>query len=882
MNLLNFKNTKRKTSFNNIIKAAVKSASAVTALSLILAQPAFAEVLGTRTSHSATQLAQGTTYVKNTFNDSSVGNQTEYYVEYTPNEFVLPAVANGWSAYGKRTVTQANNILRQQGYNTAMGMNADFFSFQTGVPMSNTIIDGRVFTKDSSWLRGIGFREDGTAFTATMPIVTTITAADGSAFTVECINKYRQPYALYLFTHDFADNTHCPGWGRNVVLGSVSGDIRIGESITAVVESVTDNDGSLPISDGKMILSVSADASEDLKARLNCLNEGDTITLTTAAAVEPELWASAKYAIGCTGGSLLTNGQLDLEDESAAPRSAVGIKPDGTIIFYVIDGRQRGYSYGARKETVARRLLELGCTDAVNLDGGGSTSMGAVMPGTTSFKVVNSPSDGGLRSCANFLFLLKTLQPSGVPYTLVLNNYGTKLLSGASTDIAVISALDSSYGPAGVPGDIVYYIEDDADTSDGSGSHSFIDGTTGRLTVHGNGDVYIAAKSGEASGSTMVSTVTTPDSITIYNADNGYPINELVLEPNSAVSLTAQSFWYGEQLVSDSSCYRWTVVNNGDSVGEIEPNGVFHASGTSGASGTLAVSAGVRSVEIPIIIKEGGSEAENADYPAIEASVSGRELTAVIRSAENITKDNITVTSDGRNSEFGFDDASKTVTLTVGGGYHRAGIFVTAPSGHSAMFFADLGDIASLDNAFSDTSGHWAKTYVNYLSNCGVINGSLEDNGTVMFRPDRSMTRAEFAIMLCNYLGVTPDDYADTELPFTDNAEIPWWAANHVKAVYNLGIMQGQLNEYGVSFSPNANINRMEYAISLNRLLPDGLAANPVNAADSYEIPFWAEEGMRTVCTQGIMTGYPDGTLRPMQSVTRAEAAKMLFNVFGV
>ena len=73
----------------------------------------------------------------------------------------------------------------------------------------------------------------------------------------------------------------------------------------------------------------------------------------------------------------------------------------------------------------------------------------------------------------------------------------------------------------------------------------------------------------------------------------------------------------------------------------------------------------------------------------------------------------------------------------------------------------------------------------------------------------------------------------------------------------------------------------MEFAISLNRLLPKGLKAEPVNAADANDIPFWAESSMRTIVTQGVMTGYPDGTLRPLQSVTRAEAVKMLFNIFG-
>lgn len=842
---------------------------------------AYADVLGTHISSKKTELAQGTVLNENVFSDPSVGNQTEHYVEYSPNSYVYPAIAGGWSVYGKRTLTKADDILREKGFNPAMGMNADFFSFQTGVPMSNTISDGKVLTKDSSWQWGIGFRADGTAFAARFPISTTITATDGSCFTVECINKYRQPYALYLFTDEFSDSTHSPGWGRDVVLSNVSGDIRLGESITAVVEDISDNDGSVTIPNGKMVLSVSADASQELKDRLNCLTVGQTITITTSAAENEDLWNTAQYGIGCTGGKLITNRQLDFEDESAAPRSAVGIKADGSIIFYTIDGRQQGYSYGVRKETLARRLLELGCTEAINLDGGGSTMMGAVMPGTTSFNIINSPSDGGQRSVSNFLFLIKTLHPTGVPYKLVLDNYGVKLLSGASVDVSVIKAYDSSYGPADLPDVIEYYIEDDVDTAASDGARSSVN-QDGYATVYGNGDIYIGAKSGDATGSTMISSVATPDSISVFNADNGYEISELVMEPGTSVSLSAESFFYGEKLISDNSCYRFTVISNDEPVGTIESNGVFHASGISGATGKLVVSAGICAVEIPIIIRDGGTDSANTNYPYIEGNIDNGILTAYVTSAD-ITADNIRVTVDSKPIAFNYDENTYMLRCDVDndGKYHRVGIFIAANNGVSSMWFCDSGNIDSIKNKFSDTEGHWASSYISYLASNGIVNGSLEADDQILFNPQKNMTRTEFAIMLCNYLGINPDDYAEVELPFIDNSSIQWWAENYVKAIYSLGIMQGQLGEYGVSFNPTANINRMEFAISLNRLLPNGLNSEPINAIDKDDIPFWAEESMRIIVTQGVMSGYPDGSLRPLQSVTRAEAVKMLYNIFG-
>lgn len=860
-------------------KRGLKTMFSLIAATSLLFQSGFADVLGTHISSESTKIAPETTYTKNVYEDSSVGRQTENYIEYKPNGIVLPAVANGWSAYGKRTVSQAAEILKQQGYNPAMGMNADFFSFQTGVPMSNTLIDGRIYTADSSWMPGIGFRSDGTAFAATFPIETEVTLDDGSSFKVECINKYRQPYALYLFNNDFGSATHSPGSGTDIILGDVSGAFRIGGQITAVTESISNTNGSVEIPDGKLVLSVADSAADDIKGRLSGLSVGTKLTISTTVAENADLWASAAYGIGALGGKLITNGSLDYEDESAAPRSAVGIKPDGSIIFYTIDGRQSGYSYGARKATVARRLLELGCVEALSLDGGGSTSIGIAPVNSYSFEIVNSPSDGGLRSCANFLFLLKPFA-NGVPYELELKNNGIEMLSGSSVSMAVAHALDSSYSYTDIPNGVNYSIDYDAGTPDSSGTSSYID-ENGYLSVRGNGTVYVSATAGEAKGEAYAISVATPDFIKLTSAEYGYDINTLELEPDSVIELKAKSYRGNRELVSDNSCYRWTIISDNASVGEIDSNGTFRASATDGATGRLAVSAGISSLEIPIVIKGGNSAGVTATYPTIDGGVSGGTLTATVQYDKPLNKENITLKSDNIQSDFDYNPSAGKLSHSFTDGYHRAAVIVSTESG-SAMRFFDIGDINTVENAFSDTSSHWAKNYISYLASRGVVNGNLEDNNVIRFNPNNNMTRLEFAIMMCNYSGVNPDDYAEVELPFIDSGEIPWWAENRIKAVYSLGIMQGQLGQYGVSFNPSANINRMEFAISLSRLLPDGLASNPVTAADASDIPFWAEKSMRTVYTQGIMTGYPDGTLRPLQSVTRAEAAKMLFNVFGI
>ena len=78
-------------------------------------------------------------------------------------------------------------------------------------------------------------------------------------------------------------------------------------------------------------------------------------------------------------------------DASRTAWPAIGIKADGTVIFYAMDGKQPGYSVGATQGQVAQRLIELGCVEAICMDGGGSTTIGVTYPDQEGMQVVNKP-----------------------------------------------------------------------------------------------------------------------------------------------------------------------------------------------------------------------------------------------------------------------------------------------------------------------------------------------------------------------------------------------------------------------------------------------------------------------------------------------------------
>ncbi len=73
-------------------------------------------------------------------------------------------------------------------------------------------------------------------------------------------------------------------------------------------------------------------------------------------------------------------------------RTAIGIRPDGTVLLLVVDGRTRE-SEGMSLDELIRTLRWMGCRDALNLDGGGSTTL--YVKGNAHGGIVNYPSDNG-------------------------------------------------------------------------------------------------------------------------------------------------------------------------------------------------------------------------------------------------------------------------------------------------------------------------------------------------------------------------------------------------------------------------------------------------------------------------------------------------------
>ena len=144
-------------------------------------------------------------------------------------------------------------------------------------------------------------------------------------------------------------------------------------------------------------------------------------------------------------------------------------------------------------------------------------------------------------------------------------------------------------------------------------------------------------------------------------------------------------------------------------------------------------------------------------------------------------------------------------------------------------------------------------------------------DGTV--RPEGTITRAETVTIFFRML--TDESRAavwSTTNPFTDVKAADWFN-NAISTMSNAGIVNGYPDG---SFNPNGNITRAEFAAMAIRFFQDA-KVGPSRFSDT--IGHWAEEAINKAQAQGLITGYPDGTFRPDEPITRAEAMTIMNRV---
>ncbi|MEU6892668.1 phosphodiester glycosidase family protein [Streptomyces sp. NPDC046557] len=274
-------------------------------------------------------------------------------------------------------------------------VNGDFFDIRaTRAPLGPGLRAGRLLHSASPGPGGgpaIGFGPEGDGRLLRLGLAGTVTLPGGAVRPLAGYNAARAPtdgFALY--TGDWA-GTALPAAATRAV------ELRDGRATGPVRQPP-----GRPYPGTTLLVATGTAAAE-----LAALRSGDPVAVTA----RPVAASGGPAPVTALGGRepLVLAGIPQNHDgernNAAAPRTAVGLSPDGRRLHLVtVDGRQRD-SGGLTLTGLGRMMRRLGAFDALNLDGGGSSTLLAGRTGATTLTVENSPSDGTLRPVPNGLVL---------------------------------------------------------------------------------------------------------------------------------------------------------------------------------------------------------------------------------------------------------------------------------------------------------------------------------------------------------------------------------------------------------------------------------------------------------------------------------------------
>lgn len=194
------------------------------------------------------------------------------------------------------------------------------------------------------------------------------------------------------------------------------------------------------------------------------------------------------------------------------------------------------------------------------------------------------------------------------------------------------------------------------------------------------------------------------------------------------------------------------------------------------------------------------------------------------------------------------------------------------------MILSTVVAVGAANVAFTDTSNHWAKSQIEYLVSKDVLNGYKQSNGTYTFKPDGTVTRAEFVKMLDETFGLT----STAPINYSDVKTSDWFHPYFSKAA-----AQGYLLNYGTSISPNGQLTREEATTLLVRYLGllDAPKASSSQFTDYSSISSNFRDPVMIAVQAGLINGYKESggtyTFRPKNTLTRAEALTILYRAAG-
>jgi hypothetical protein len=306
-------------------------------------------------------------------------------------------------------------------------VNTDFFPF-TGDPLGIAIRDGELLSEGMPNRAAMGITADGRILFDTLLPVGTLFDGQGTYRALDGINRIPAKHEIVVLTPSFGPTLFAPDKSVCVVLNGVNLPVRAGQEQKGIAGIPLDVLPGMRILPGQVALVGEGNGAKWLKENIR---EGDAIRFRFDFVENPlddiavrgefssraaslrgrairSVWTEVAQAAG-GGPWLVKDGQIAIDGEAQGfnretfvlrrhPRTAAGVTERGELLLVVVDGRQ-SFSRGMSLPELADYMKRLGAVQAINLDGGGSSTLFA------RGLYLNGPSDGVPRPVSNALLI---------------------------------------------------------------------------------------------------------------------------------------------------------------------------------------------------------------------------------------------------------------------------------------------------------------------------------------------------------------------------------------------------------------------------------------------------------------------------------------------
>ena len=508
---------------------------------------------------------QGNTYTVDTLYHAPVGpgtTQTSLRVEgaynlnvfYTvtdlshPNVEMRVAPANNNSLAGGAAVSKMaqNNTTDEVQY--FAGVNADFFGYSK--PIGSTVINNEIWYANNTGWTGWGIDADKKTLLGNSSFSGTVTSSAGISHNLTSINNARAENNLVIYTTKYGSTSGTNDYGYEAIITPVEGALRFGTMEMTVAEAPHVK-GSTTIPAGSYVLSGHGTAATFVAS----LTQGEKITINTQMKLGDNTIVPTQLA---GGQPMILSGGVVLNTESALdhltalnPRTAIGYDATGTkLTLLVVDGRSTA-SQGCVSKVLADIMREVGCSEAMNFDGGGSSALYTKVLG-----VRNDPSDGKERNVTNGVFAVSNAPVDNTVAALAFEDFKTALPKYgfynprvyAFNKYGVLLSDDFEEATLSCPKELGEIVEDGKILfSNGEGSH------------------VLTATYGDAKAEVIV---------TIGSGAPSFRLDSVLVDSYTDYTMEVTAIVGDKEMPLENSALTWSVEDN--SIATVDVAGVVH------------------------------------------------------------------------------------------------------------------------------------------------------------------------------------------------------------------------------------------------------------------------------------------------------------------